>query len=142
MTAVVLDTNVVARIVMEDDGTQSAIACSALASASLVIIPTHVFCELVWVMRSIKTNTGERRYSYGAIATGIRRFIEFDHLVISADEVAAGLQMLDCGGDFADGVIEYTGRNLAHDVTTTFLSFDKSAVSTLAKRGLSALLLQ
>ena len=142
MTAVVLDTNVIARIVLEDDGIQSAIACDALAYASLVIVPTHVFCELVWVMRSIKTNTGEKRYSHSAIAAGIRRFIEFDHIVISDDEVAAGLQMLDAGGDFADGIIEYTGRNLARNVTTTFLSFDKNAVSTLAKRGLSALLLQ
>jgi predicted nucleic-acid-binding protein len=141
VTAVILDTNVIARVVMEDDGIQSAIACNALASASLVIVPTHVFCELVWVMRSIKTNTGEKRYSHSIIATGIRRFMEFDHLVISDDEVAAGLQMLDAGGDFADGVIEYTGRNLVRNVTTTFLSFDKNAVSILAKRGFSALLL-
>jgi predicted nucleic-acid-binding protein len=141
MTAVVLDTNVIARVMMEDDGTQSAIACNALASASLVIVPTYVFCELVWVMRSIKTDTGEKRYSHSAIATGIRRFIEFDHLVIATDEVAAGLQILDAGGDFADGVIEYTGRNLAHNAAATFLSFDKNAVSILAKRGLSALLL-
>ena len=141
MTAVIPDTNVIARVFMEDDGIQSAIACNALASASLVIVPTHVFCELVWVMRSIKTNTGEKRYSHSAIATGIRRFIEFDRLVIADDEVAAGLQMLDAGGDFADGVIEYTGRNLARNVTTTFLSFDKNAVSILTKRGFSALLL-
>jgi hypothetical protein len=92
-------------------------------------------------MRSIKTDTGEKRYSLGAIAAGIRRFIEFDHLVIATDEVAAGLQMLDAGGDFSDGVIEYTGRNLARNAATTFLSFDKNAVGILAKRGLSALLL-
>jgi predicted nucleic-acid-binding protein len=127
---------------MEDDGIQSALACNALALASLVVVPTHVFCELVWVMRSVKTGTGEKRYSYSAIAAGIRRFIEFDRLVIAADEVAAGLQMLDAGGDFADGVIEYTGRNLARNVATTFLSFDKNAVGILAKRGLPALLLQ
>jgi predicted nucleic-acid-binding protein len=141
MTAVVVDTNVIARVVMDDDCAQSVIACNALASASLVIVPTYVFCELVWVMRSIKTDTGERRYSDRAIATGIRRFSEFDHLVIATDEVAAGLQMLDAGGDFADGVIEYTGRSLARNAATTFLSFDKNAVSILAKRGLSALLL-
>ena len=142
MTAVVLDTNVIARIIMDDDSVQSALACNALATASLVIIPTHVFCELVWVMRSIRTSAGERRYSHRVIAASIRRFIEFDLLVISADEVAAGLHMLDAGGDFADGVIEYTGRNLVRNVATTFLSFDKNAVSVLAKRGFSALLLQ
>lgn len=141
MTAVILDTNVIVRVILDDDSAQSAVACSAIASASQVIIPTHVFCELVWVMRSIKTDKGERRYSYAAIATGIRRLIEFEHLVMAEDEVSAGLQMLDAGGDFADGVIEYTGRNLVRNIPTTFLSFDKNAVNTLAKRGLSSMLL-
>lgn len=141
MTAFVVDTNVIVRVMLNDDKLQAGIARNALQSASMIIVPTHVFCEVVWVMRSIKTDTGERRYSHSAIATGLRRFIEFDHIVIVGDEVEAGLQMLDAGGDFADGVIEYTGRSLAHNVTTTFLSFDKNAVGTLVRRGLSALLL-
>jgi predicted nucleic-acid-binding protein len=142
VTAVVLDTNVLARIVLDDDKHQSDLAFNALRSASLVIIPVVVFCELVWVMRSIKTDDGKRLYSYRDIAERIRFFLEFDHIAIAEDEVEAGLQMLDAGGDFADGVIEYTGRSLARDVAVAFLSFDKNAVSTLAKRGLSALLLQ
>jgi predicted nucleic-acid-binding protein len=142
VTAVVLDTNVLARIVLDDDKHQSDLAFNALNFASLVIIPVVVFCELVWVMRSIKTGDGERLYSHRDIAERIRFFLEFDHIFIAEDEVEAGLQMLDAGGDFADGVIEYTGRSLARGAAVAFLSFDKNAVSTLAKRGLSALLLQ
>ncbi|MDR2925228.1 MAG: type II toxin-antitoxin system VapC family toxin [Azoarcus sp.] len=142
MTAFVVDTNVIVRVMLNDDKLQARIACDALASASMVIVPTHVFCEVAWVMQSIKTDAGERRYSHDSIAAGIRRFIEFDHVVIAEDEVEAGLQMLDAGGDFADGVIEYTGRGLARGAAAAFLSFDKNAVSTLAKRGLSALLPQ
>jgi predicted nucleic-acid-binding protein len=141
MTAFVADTNVIIRVILDDDKAQAATVRQALESASMVIVPTVVFCELVWVMSKIKDGAGARRYSPGVIAAIIRRLIEFDALVIADDEVAAGLQMLDAGGDFADGVIEYTGRNLARNVITTFLSFDKNAVGILAKRGLPALLL-
>ena len=142
MTTVVLDTNVLARIVLDDDKRQSDAAFTALKSASLIIIPVVAFCELVWVMRSLKTGDGKRLYTPAAIAERIRFFLGFDHIVVQQDEVEAGLQMLEAGGDFADGVIEYTGRTLARGSAATLLSFDKNAVSTLAKRGLSALLLQ
>jgi predicted nucleic-acid-binding protein len=141
VTAFVVDANVIVRVMLNDDKLQARVARDALKSASMVIVPTHVFCEVAWVMRSIKTDTGERRYSHSTIAAGMRRFIKFDHVVIAEDEVEAGLQMLDAGGDFADGVIEYTGRSLARGVATAFLSFDKNVVSTLARRGFSALLL-
>jgi predicted nucleic-acid-binding protein len=142
MVALVLDTNVLARIVLDDGRHQSNAAFEALHTASLVIIPCVVFCELVWFMRSVKTDDGKRAYSHLDIADRIRLILEFDHVVTQNDEVQAGLQMLEAGGDFADGVIEYTGRGLARGVATTFLSFDKNALNTLAKRGLSALLPQ
>ncbi|MDR2001225.1 MAG: type II toxin-antitoxin system VapC family toxin [Zoogloeaceae bacterium] len=142
MTVAILDTNILARIVLDDDRHQSDVAFNALNTVSLVIIPVVVFCELVWVMRSVKTDDGKRVYSHLDIANRIRFFLGFDHILIQKDEVEAGLQMLEAGGDFADGVIQYTGRNLARDAAATFLSFDKNAVDTLAKRGLSALLLQ
>ncbi len=50
----------------------------------------------------------------------------------------AGIKMLESGADFADGVIAYEGRWLGGE---TFVSFDKKAVSSLAKQGQQAKLL-
>jgi predicted nucleic-acid-binding protein len=49
--------------------------------------------------------------------------------------VEAGLAMLEAGGDFADGVIAYSGRWLGGE---TFVSFDKEAVRLLAAQGQAA----
>jgi predicted nucleic-acid-binding protein len=139
MTAYIVDTNIVVRMILEDDKAQTAIARQALEVASMIVVPTVVFCELVWVLSRIKDGNGIRRYSYPVIATIIRRFLEFEKLVLADDEVAAGLQMIDAGGDFADGVVEYTGRNLAKNANTTFLTFDRNAVGALVKRGIPAI---
>ena len=142
MTTAILDTNVLIRLVLDDNQHQSNVAFDVVESATSIVVPTLVFCEFVWVLRSIRNRTGEKKYSKKMIAEIIRDFVEFDHVSIVDDEVEAGLQMLDAGGDFADGVIEYTGRSIARNATTTFFSFDKNAVNGLARRGLSALLLQ
>jgi len=142
MTTAILDTNVLIRLVLDDNQHQSNVAFAVVESATSIVVPTLVFCEFVWVLRSIRNRTGEKKYSKKMIAEIIRDFVEFDHVSIVDDEVEAGLQMLDAGGDFADGVIEYTGRSIARNATTTFFSFDKNAVNGLARRGLSALLLQ
>ena len=141
MTVAVIDTNVLIRLVLDDNQQQSDAAFEVLNSASSVVVTTPVFCEFVWVMRSIKTGAGNKSYSKKMIADSIRHFIEFDQVIIADAEVQAGLKMLDAGGDFADGVIEYTGRALARHAATTFFSFDKDAVSRLARQGVSALLL-
>ena len=52
--------------------------------------------------------------------------------------VDAGLKMLDSGGDFADGVIAFHGRQLGGD---TFVSFDKKAVELVKAEGHPARLL-
>jgi len=46
--------------------------------------------------------------------------------------------MLQMGADFADGVIAHEGRWRGGE---TFVSFDKKAVSAIAKQGLKAILL-
>jgi hypothetical protein len=47
--------------------------------------------------------------------------------------------MLEKGGDFADGVNEYTGRIMARGAVV-FASFDKDAVQILTERGISAMI--
>ncbi|MDR2239746.1 MAG: type II toxin-antitoxin system VapC family toxin [Zoogloeaceae bacterium] len=142
MTAAILDTSVLIRLVLDDDSHQSAVAFELVESATSIIVPTPVFCEFAWVLQTVKNKAGTKKFTKKMIAQSIREFIEFDYVAIADDEVEAGLKMLEAGGDFADGVIEYTGRTLVRNTTTTFFSFDKGAVNKLAKNGLSALLLQ
>ena len=54
------------------------------------------------------------------------------------DAVSAGLRMLEDGGDFADGVLEYMGRRMADGAPCVFASFDRQAVKLLTKRGVAA----
>jgi predicted nucleic-acid-binding protein len=52
--------------------------------------------------------------------------------------VDAGLAVLKAGGDFADGVIAHGGNWLGGE---TFVSFDKKAISLIARQGFQAKLL-
>lgn len=52
--------------------------------------------------------------------------------------VEAGLEMLEAGGDFADGVIAHEGAWLGGE---TVVSFDKQAVELLVRQGQPARLL-
>jgi predicted nucleic-acid-binding protein len=52
--------------------------------------------------------------------------------------VEAGLTMLEAGGDFADAVVAHEGKWMGGE---TFVSFDKKAVTLLAKQGETAQLL-
>jgi len=59
-------------------------------------------------------------------------------IVLADDEVEAGLEMLKSGGDFADGVAAYAGKQLSRSNRSSFASFDQTAVKLLVKNGHSA----
>ena len=126
------DTNVLLRLIVNDDAAQGLAAVRALECAGQVAIRVHALCELVWVLRS--------RYAMPRpeIATAIRGFIEAEHVVADRPAIDAGLMISEAGGDFADGVIAFEGRRLGGK---TFLSFDKTAVRRLGEHGISAHLL-
>lgn len=129
----VADTNVVVRLFAKVDSPQQVLAARNLvASATKLIVPTVVFCELVWVLRSEK--------SAGEIADDIRVLLQLHNIVVADDEVLAGLQMMDAGGDFSDGVIQYMGGKLAGGAASTFASFDRNAVGKLSARGIAAVI--
>ncbi len=69
------------------------------------------------------------------IAEAIRCLAETRNVVVNRPAVAAGLSVLEAGGDFADGVIAYDGHWLGGE---TFVSFDKKAVSLIARQGRQA----
>ena len=126
---ITVDTNVLVRAVVRDDKAQGEAAARVLRSANLVAVAISSLCELVWVLR--------RRYelSTAEVAAAIRALTAADNVETDRPAVAAGLAMLDAGGDFADGVIAYEGRWLGAE---TFVSFDKKAVEMLKEQGVAA----
>jgi predicted nucleic-acid-binding protein len=126
------DTNVLVRVLTEDDREQSRIAEAELAQADGVALALPALCELVWVLsRGYKVPAGE-------IAEAIRRLIDSASVMVDRPAVEAGLAVLASGGDFADGVIAHEGRWLGAEV---FVSFDRKAVALVEQQGEAARLL-
>ena len=103
------DTNVLVRALVQDDPDQARAASAHLEQAELVAVPLPVLCELVWVLRRVYRSA-----------------------------VGVGLQLLAAGGDFADGVIAYGGRQLGSEQLVTF---DQEAARLLAAVGELVILL-
>lgn len=120
------DTNILLRVVLHDDLAQAREAERILSSATLVAFPLPSLCELVWVLNR----------SYGFEREDIVRVLETlcsaRNVAVDRAALEAGLAMLRAGGDFADGVIAHEGSWLGGE---TFVSFDKKAVTLLAKQG-------
>jgi predicted nucleic-acid-binding protein len=129
---VIIDTNILVRFLVGDDEQQQKAAVRLFREADSIIIPTLVFCESVWVLRSRYKNAPRD------IAAQIDGIVESHKIVVADDEVRAGLDMMEAGGDFADGVVAYTGRSLALNGTAVFASFDQAAVRLLSQCGFSA----
>ena len=123
------DTNLLVRVVTEDDKKQAERAETELEKANLIALPLPTLCELVWVLSR----------GYGAspteIANAIRAFINDPKVILNRAAADAGLAMLDTGGDFADGVIAYEGTWLGAEC---FVSFDKKAVKLLETQKVQA----
>ena len=125
---IIANTNVLLRAVLPDDG-QRGTALEALRSAEAVAVSIHSLCEFSWVL--------ERRYGAGKvdIAAAIRKLIDTSNVVVDRAAVDAGLSMLDRGGDFADGTIDFDGRWLGGE---TLVTFDKKPAKLLAAQGRAA----
>jgi predicted nucleic-acid-binding protein len=120
------DTNVLLRIVVDDDAEQRKLAEAELTKAEIIAIPTVVLCELVSTLLRLYQQTRED------ITADVRRLINASNVVVDRGAADAGLAMLDDGGDFADGVIAHEGRALGADC---LVSFDKQAAKLLMARG-------
>lgn len=128
------DTNLLVRVAVAgtqgEEARQAEAARAILHSASLVAIPIPVFCELVWVLRSLYG------YDRTEIAAAIRRLTAAEKVACERDVVEAGLAVLEDGGDFADGAIAFAGvRTLGGEV---FVTFDRQAARLLARHGIEA----
>lgn len=124
-----VDTNVLARAVLQDDEEQASRAAKILEEASLIAVSLPCLCELVWILLRGAQLPKEK------VAQAIRALMETSKVMINRPAVEAGLAVLAAGGDFADGVIAYEGNWLGGE---TFVSFDKKAVSLLSGQGQDA----
>ena len=126
------DTNILVRAVVRDDENQANLAAKLLKEAEVIAVTLPCLCEFVWVLRRV--------YSFGQadISAAIEALLDSANVEVNRPAVDAGLAILKAGGDFADGLIAYEGSWLGGE---TFVSFDKQAVSLIAKQGLEARLL-
>ncbi len=124
-----IDTNVLVRVLTEDDPVQAVIARDMLERADLIAIPLPVLCELVWVLRS-----GYRKSAL-EVVDALSGLIEIEKIVMDRPAIEAGLAVLRLGGDFADGVIAHQGASLGG---TIFASFDRAALIKLRALGVAA----
>src|SRR5262245_21436320 len=110
---VTVDTNILLRAYMEDDVEQTDKAIELLGRADKVAIGLLCLCEFVWVLT--------RRYKVGRkdISVAIRTMLDTKNVVLDRPAVEAGLEVLEAGGDFADGVIAFEGGWLGGE---TFVS--------------------
>ncbi|MDR3054902.1 MAG: type II toxin-antitoxin system VapC family toxin [Zoogloeaceae bacterium] len=133
---VVIDTNIIVRTLVnpksEGDAEQREIAINLFQKFDKVIIPTHVFCELAWLLKGYNFQKQQIYFAFQAI-------LESDKFVCREEEIEAGMLMLEKDGDFADGVNEYSGRMIAEG-NCLFASFDKQAVQLLNERGIPAMI--
>ncbi|MDR2240418.1 MAG: type II toxin-antitoxin system VapC family toxin [Zoogloeaceae bacterium] len=129
---VAVDTNVLARAILQDDPAQCRAARALLKEATLIAVPLPCLCELVWILRR------GARLAQADIAAAIRALLDAGNVVMNRPAVEAGLALLEAGGDFADGAMAYEGAWLGGE---TFVSFDKQAVTLLRRQGEAARLL-
>lgn len=129
---IAVDTNVLARAVLQDDPQQGRAAAKLLEEATLIAVSLPSLCELVWILwRGAKLSRED-------IAQTIRDLLATANVSMDRPAVEAGLAVLEAGGDFADGVIAHEGAWLGGE---TFVSFDRKAVDLLSLQGRQTLLL-
>lgn len=124
-----IDTNVLLRVLVQDDPNQAAVAQAFLQRATVIAVPTTVLCECAWVLK--------RTYGYADedVVTVIQAILKAEAVAADVPAIEAGLRALRSGADFADGVIAHQG---AAQGGTIFASFDRRAVAHLQADGVVA----
>lgn len=133
MDKITIDTNVLVRLLVDGDEGQRDAAVEVLDAAEVVIIPTGVFMETIWVMMSVY------KLSRDHVLATLRGIIaSIPKIQVRTDEIEAGFAMMVQGGDFADGVHAYMGRKQGGAV---FVTFDRRAAKILSDQSKAVCLL-
>jgi predicted nucleic-acid-binding protein len=126
------DTNVILRFLLNDEPKQAAAAKNVLGNATIVAVALPTLCEVVWVLRQ------GYKMAMSDVADALEVFLNSQKIRVNRSAADAGLLLLRAGGDFADGVIAFEGLALGG---STFVSFDKKAITLLKRQGQSTQLL-
>jgi predicted nucleic-acid-binding protein len=127
---IAFDTNVIVRLLIADDPVQLEQARQWLAQASEIALPIVALSEAVWVMRRAYRIPRER------LVPIVQELIADERVRCDRVLVAAGIAIMQRGGDFADAVIEADGRRLG---AQTLATFDEQAARLLADAGASVI---
>ena len=120
------DTNLIVRVLAQDDPEQFETARRTLEEAEAVAFPIVALCETAWVLRRTA------RWSSADMALAFRTMLDDPRALVDRRLVDAGLALLDAGGDFADGVIAADGHRLGAEI---FATFDRNATDLLDQLG-------
>lgn len=112
-----LDTNIVVRLLTEDEKAQAAQA-RRLVGSNTTFVSDTVILETEWVLRSLY------RLAPAEIIAGLRRFLGLEGVALeNSARIAAALDQAEAGLDFADAL------HLAHAAhCEAFVTFDKALV--------------
>jgi predicted nucleic-acid-binding protein len=117
---IAVDTNVIVRLLVEDDEAQTARArdlfVQVRAQTGLVYISDVVLVETAWVLRACY------RFDRGAIADVLRDLLDSSELTFtSAAAIEQALEAFVAGrGDFSDYMIREHGRSAGAEVVYSF----------------------
>lgn len=117
-----IDTNLLARLVLNDDAEQSGRAVRILSSDEPVYIPVTVLLELAWVLSAYGCTRSE-------VAASLRAVLDMPQVVAQHAEILTGaLRWVDQGLDVADAF-----HVALSERASKFITFDKS-LARIAKR--------
>ena len=123
------DTNILLRVILDDEPEQARQARTLMERASLIAVPVPVFCELVWTMRRLYKRLPDE------VADAIEAILQVASVATDRPAVEAGLNVLRTGGDFADGTIAWQGAAMGGEILATF---DRDGLRYLESNGLAA----
>lgn len=129
---VAVDTNLIIRVLIEDDDAQAEAARTILKTAEAVYFPIAMLCEAIWVLRR------SYRLPSAVIIRQISTLLADPRAETDWPAYDIGMALFAAGGDFADGAIASQGLRLGAD---TFATFDQDAAALLRDRGVPVTLL-
>lgn len=121
-----LDTNVLVRLLVNDDPSQAEKAAALIDSSSACFVPVTVLLELEWVLR------GAYKLKRNAVISAFEGLLAIRHLHLEQEElVRRALEWHRQGLDFADAL--HLARSEGCDA---LISFDRQLASTAQKLNL------
>lgn len=116
-----IDTNIIARVLLNDDAEQAATAAALLREGPL-FVPLTVMLELEWVLRGVAGLSRE------TIQDALRKVFGLKSLVIEHDErVRVALDLHRQGFDFADALHLVASRHCSELLTFDDRRFARKA---------------